>query len=97
LLLFDDDDDDDDAVVVDETEDAEDIKLNFLRTYLIKIYRNFFNNCQQKAMSIERSLIYYYIRNLPSALIIDKNSFFVLMFSLNIPSTADVVNSAVVD
>jgi len=39
LLLF--DDDDDDAVVVDETEDAEDINLNFLRIYLIKIYRNF--------------------------------------------------------
>ena len=48
LLLF----DDDDAVVVDETEDAEDIKLNFLRIYLIKIYRNFFNNCQQKGRSI---------------------------------------------
>jgi hypothetical protein len=39
LLLF--DDDDDDAVVVDETEDAEDINLNILCIYLIKIYRNF--------------------------------------------------------
>ena len=38
LLLF---DDDDDAVVVDETDDAEDINLNILCIYLIKIYRNF--------------------------------------------------------
>jgi hypothetical protein len=37
------------------------------------------------------------MRNLPFALIIDKNSFFVFIFSLNTPSTADVVNSAVLD
>ena len=37
------------------------------------------------------------MRNLPFALIMEKNSFLVLMFSLNMPSTADVVNSAVVD
>jgi hypothetical protein len=41
------------AVVVDDAEDAEDINLNFLRIYLIKIYRKFFNNCQQKAKSLK--------------------------------------------
>ena len=45
LLLF----DDDDAVVVDETEDAEDINLNILRIYLIKIYRNFLIIANKKA------------------------------------------------
>lgn len=34
------------------------------------------------------------MRNLPFALIMEKNSFLVFMFSLNMPSTADVVNSA---
>ena len=38
-----------------------------------------------------------HMRNLPFAFIMEKNSFFVFMFSLNMPSTADVVNSAVLD
>ena len=50
----------DDAVVVDETEDAEDINLNILCIYLIKIYRNFLIIANKKPCYIKKFNILLY-------------------------------------